>query len=124
IRSHPPAPRSFLSMDRVPRAGGPPARGARRFLGSPTAPGRETIYFDQLEVRRNVGLYGDLYALDRATGRLQEITFEARVTQPDLSPDEQSIVAIQDRVGARALVRVSGAVAGFSRTAIDTLVFE
>ena len=43
-------------------------------LGSTTAIGRETIYFDQEELQRNTGLYADLYALDRASGHVRAIT--------------------------------------------------
>ena len=35
---------------------------ATRYLGNTTGIGRDAIYFDQLELRRNVGLYSDLYA--------------------------------------------------------------
>jgi len=89
--------------------------------------GRRTIYFDQLEARRNVGLYGDLYAFDRATGHVRELTREARLTQPALSPDEQVIVAVQDRVGARALVTVRlkpDATGAPTASTVETLVFE
>ncbi|HZP47302.1 MAG TPA: hypothetical protein VFB07_02125 [Vicinamibacterales bacterium] len=77
---------------------------ASRYLGSTTAPGRERIYFDQLEVRRNVGLYSDLYALDRTTGAVSAITRDARLMDPDLSPDQSTLVAVQDRPGRRDLV--------------------
>ena len=80
---------------------------ARRYLGSTTAPGRVRIYFDQLEVRRNAGLYSDLYALDRASGRVSAVTREARLMDPDLSPDESTIVAVRDGAGERDVVLVS-----------------
>ena len=60
------------------------ARLATRYLGSTTAFGRERIYFDQLEQRRNTGLYSDLYALSRADGRVRRLTSEARLLDPDL----------------------------------------
>ena len=123
-------PHGFPTMNRVAAGGGEPAPVIRRFLGSTTATGRRTIYFDQLEARRNVGLYGDLYALDRATGGVRELTREARLTAPDLSPDERTIVAVQDRVGARALVIVglkadaAGSSTSPEVSAVETLVFE
>jgi hypothetical protein len=112
-------PHGFPSLKRVALGGGTPTEVTRRFLGSTTAAGRATLYFDQLERQRNVGLYGDLYALDRATGQLRPITSEARLTEPDLSPDERRLAAVQDRVGSRALVLVS-----VDGAAIDTLVAE
>lgn len=83
-----------------------PARVATRYLGSTSAPGRDVIYFDQQEVRRNVGLYSDLYAFERSTGRVRALTREARLMDPDLSPDESTIVAVRDRAGARDLVLI------------------
>src|SRR5205085_11332574 len=67
-------PHGFPTMNRVALGGSAPVPMARRYLGSTTAPGRDTIYFDQLEDRRNVGLYADLYAMDRASGRVRQIT--------------------------------------------------
>ena len=81
-------------------------RLATRYLGSVAAPGTSVIYFDQQEVRRNVGIYSDLYGLDRATGRIRTLTREARLMDPDLSPDGTTIVAVQDRTGGRDLVLV------------------
>ena len=75
-------------------------------IGSTTGVGRETIYFDQDEVQRNTGLYADLYALDRASGRVRRITSRARVIDPDLSPDETTIAAVQNTAGQRDLVLV------------------
>ncbi|HYM24004.1 MAG TPA: hypothetical protein VEU08_12385 [Vicinamibacterales bacterium] len=101
------SPHGFPSMKRVRLDGTRPVEVTRRYLGDTTAFGRERIYFDQLEVARNVGLYGDLYMLDRSSGRVVRLTSGARLTQPDLSRNERWLAAVQERVGARALVRIA-----------------
>ena len=45
------------------------ARWPRRYLGSTSAVTADAVIFDQQELRRNVGLYSDLYLLDRRFGR-------------------------------------------------------
>ncbi|HZT75482.1 MAG TPA: BamA/TamA family outer membrane protein [Vicinamibacterales bacterium] len=99
-------PDGFPAMYRINLDTRRDARLATRYLGSTTAPGRTAVYFDQQEVRRNVGSYSDLYALDRTSGRVTALTHEARVLDPDLSPDETTMVAVQDRPGARDLVAI------------------
>ena len=123
-------PNGFPAMNRLALDGSAPTRLVRRYLGSTTAVGRRTIVFDQQDLRRNTGLYSDLYSLDRASGRVRRLTFEARLLDPDLSPDEQTIVAVQDAPGRRDLVLVrlkadtndrknrTGVVSGFSRTVV------
>jgi len=96
----------FPAMYRVGLDGGAPQHIMRRYLGSTTALGRDAVYFDQLEIRRNVGVYGDLYRLSRGDGRVRRLTREARVHDPDLSPDAAVLVAVQDRPGQRDLVTV------------------
>ena len=83
-----------------------PYRLATRYLGSTSAPGRDFIVFDQLELRRNAGLYSDLYVLDRRSGRVRQLTSEARLLDPDLSPDESTLASVQDAAGRRDLVLV------------------
>jgi hypothetical protein len=98
-------PHEFPALMAVPLDGSaPPARVADRFGGQTAAVGRETIYFDQEERWRNAGQYRDLYAFDRRTGRVRALTREARVGDPDLSPDGTQLVAVQSRAGARDLV--------------------
>jgi WD40 repeat protein len=94
----------FPAMYRVGLNGDAPRRVIRRYLGSTTAPGRDAVYFDQLEIRRNVGVYSDLYALSRRDGRVRQLTREARLRDPDLAPDGRTIVCVQDRPGQRDLV--------------------
>lgn len=81
-------------------------RLATRFLGSTSAPSREgVIYFDQQERIRNSGTYSDLYAIDRRTRQVRRLTHDARLLDPDLSPDGQSLAAVRATTpGQRDLV--------------------
>src|SRR5262249_19801089 len=54
----------------------------------------------------NVALYGDLYRLERASGHVTRLTWGARLHDPDLSPDGQTLVAVQEKTGTRDLVLV------------------
>jgi hypothetical protein len=99
-------PDGFPSLNRVALDGSPPREITRRYFGSTTAIGVDDLYFDQQEVRRNTGVYSDLYAWSRATGRVRQLTREARLLDPDLSPDDRTIAAVQDRPGQRDLVLV------------------
>ena len=96
-------PHELPSLYQVP-LDGPPRRLITRYLGSTTGVGRRVVYFDQQEVRRNVALYADLYSLDRTTGDVRRLTREARLLDPDLSPDESTIAAVHDHDGRRDLV--------------------
>ena len=100
-------PHDFASLNQITLDGSAPRHVARRSLGSTTAIGRQTIYFDQDELRRNTGFYADLYALDRTSGRVRRVTSGARLLDPDLSPDEHTIAAVQNRPGQRDLVLVA-----------------
>jgi len=96
----------FPSLYRVALDGSEPQRVTTRYFGSTTAIGREAVYFDQMEVRRNTGFYSDLYEWSRQTGRVRQITREARLLDPDLSPDGRTLVCVQNRAGQRDLVLV------------------
>jgi Omp85 superfamily domain/WD40-like Beta Propeller Repeat len=99
-------PHGFPAMYRVGLDGAPPREIAKRYQGSTTAIGRDAVYFDQLEIRRNVGVYSDLYELSRSDGRIRQLTQESRLLDPDLSPDGETLVCVQDRPGQRDLVLV------------------
>ena len=99
-------PRGFPSLLRVALDGSAPRRIATRYLGSTSAIGRDVIYFDQIERRRNVGFYSDLYALSRAGGRVRALTSNARLRDPDLAPDGHALAATQEKPGQRDLVVV------------------
>ena len=81
-----------------------PRRLARRYLGSTSAISASTIYFDQQEVRNNVGVYSDLYAFDRRSADVRQLTHGARLLDPDLSPDGRTLVCAQNVAGRRDLV--------------------
>jgi len=100
-------PDGFPSLNRVPLDGSPPREITRRYLGSTTAIGRTDLLFDQQELRRNTGLYSDLYAWSRASGRVRQITFEQRLQDPDLSERGDRVACVQNRPGRRDLVIVS-----------------
>jgi hypothetical protein len=97
-------PHSLPELNRIQLDGTGPRRLTTRILGSTTAIGRDAIYFDQQDLRRNTGVYSDLYEWSRATGRVTRLTSEARVLDPDLSPDGTTLVAVQSRRGQRDLV--------------------
>ena len=99
-------PRGFPALYRVPLAGGDPRQVTTRYLGSTTGIGREVIYFDQIELRRNTGLYSDLYVFGRTDGRVRQLTSDARLQDPDLSPDGETLVCTHNRPGRRDLVLV------------------
>ena len=125
-------PDGFPAIYRVGLDGADRRRIVTRYLGSTTGIGRDWIYFDQIEQRRNTGLYSDLYAYSRTGDRVQPLTSGARLLDPDLSPDEQTLVAVQNRPGQRDLVLVTGvaqaiagpAKRGGGRPAITVLIAE
>ncbi len=111
------SPEGFPGLYEITRNGSPPRQIAERYFGSTTAVARDTIYFDQHELRRNSSLYSDLYGLDRATGHITQLTADVRLLDPDLSPDGATLVCVQAAPGRRDLVLVSIA-GGFTRTVL------
>ena len=79
-----------------------PRQLTTRYLGSTTGIGRDEIYFDQLELRRNVGLYSDLYAFSRADGRVRQLTSDARAARSG------SVARRRRRSSACRIARASG----------------
>jgi hypothetical protein len=119
-------PHELPSLYRLSLGDTTPTRLATRYLGSTVAPGPRAIYFDQQELRRETALYSDLFALDRRTGRTVALTREARLRDPDLSPDGRSLVATRDRTDRRELVvlRLPADAEASSRAPIRVLVSE
>jgi Tol biopolymer transport system component len=99
-------PDGFPALRSVLPDGSGSVQLATRYLGSTAAPASEVIVFDQQELRRSAGLYSDLFALDRRTGRVRELTREARLRDPDLSPDGRTLACVREGRGARELVLV------------------
>ena len=108
-------PHEFPAMYRLDLDTRQTERVTTRYLGTTTAPGRDVVYFDQQELQRNVGLYSDIFALQRASGTVSAVTREARLMDPDLSPDGSTLVAVQDHPGQRdlVLVRLKAVARGF-----------
>lgn len=97
-------PDAFPSLRTMDVDGRDDRRLSTRYQGSTVGVRRASIVFDQQEVRRNVGLYSDLYVLDRRTGDVRALTTGARLQDPDLSPDGRSIAAVRENRGQRELV--------------------
>lgn len=92
---------AILSID--PTSTPRPRPIATRFLGERLGVGERAIYFDQVELARNVALRSDLYELDRSTGAVRRITRGARALDPDLSPDGNTLACVLLEPGRRAL---------------------
>jgi Tol biopolymer transport system component len=127
-------PDGFPALDAIAVDGSGPRQLATRYLGSTVGIGQDSIVFDQQELHRNVGLYSDLYALDRRTGTVRALTRGQRLQDPDLSPDGESIICVRQKAGQRDLMLVrlrseaskTVGVSGSSRTVgeIVTLISE
>ncbi len=132
-------PDGFPALYRLALDGSAPRQVTTRYTGSTVGIGRDVLYFDQVERRRNVGFYSDLYMLVRADGSVRQVTSEARLLDPDLSPDGTTLVCTQGRPGQRDLVTVRlkpdtpgtggssspvSVVSTFSRTVITPLISE
>src|SRR5207342_3403220 len=108
------SPNEFPSLKAIPASGLPerfdeasvrtPRTLTTRYLGSTTGVSNHTLFFDQLDFRRSAGLYSDLYAFDRRSGQVRRLTREARLLDPDVSPDGRTLVAAREGRGARDLV--------------------
>jgi len=103
-------PHEFPSIEILNMEAGTSRSVASRYLGSALGVAGDWLVFDQLDLHRNTGLYGDLYAVDRTSGRVQALTSEARLLDPDVGPDGRAIVAVRQEPGYRSLVtfRLSG----------------
>lgn len=116
-------PHEFPALKVVSSSGGVPRTLTTRYLGSTATGNARTIVFDQRELARNVGLYSDLYALDRLTGGVRRLTTGARLLDPDLSSASGRLVAVRQTGDRRELVlaspRADGTLAG-----IQTLISE
>lgn len=97
-------PHEFPALYSIPAGGGTPQRLASRYLGRTSGTSAGAIVFDQQEIHRATALYSDLFLLDRQSGNVRALTDEARLVDPDLSPDGATIVAARQEAGRRALV--------------------
>lgn len=99
-------PETFPELRAVHADGSNDRRLATRYLGSTAGFVGGSAVFDQQEVRRGLGLYSDLYRLDRRTGEVRALTHESRLQDPDVSRDGQHVVAVREQAGRRELVRM------------------
>lgn len=97
-------PHGFPSLRSVSADGSASRPLATRYLGSTVGVARELLVFDQQELRRNAGLYSDLYLFDRQRGSARALTREQRLQDPDLSPDATMIACVREDRGRRDLV--------------------
>ncbi len=102
-------PHAFPALNVVSLDGTRPRRLATRYLGATSAPTPDAVIFDQQEIARNVGVYSDLYELDRTSGHVRRLTRGARLLDPDLSPDGRTIVSVREGRGHRELVLMARA---------------
>lgn len=75
-----------------------------RYGGTGLSVGRDEVIFDQLELVRGVALLSDLYVASTATGRTRRLTDEARLADPELSPDGRRLATIRHGAGERVLL--------------------
>ena len=117
------SPDGFPSLNAIAVDGSAERTLATRYLGSTSGVSRDLVVFDQQEIRRNVGLYSDLYALDRRTNHVRPLTSAARLLDPDLARDGTTIACVRAGNGQRDLVLVRIG-PGLSRTEVTTLISE
>ncbi len=97
-----------------------------RYLGSTTGVSDSVLVFDQQELRRNVAMFSDLYALDRRSGDVTALSRGSRLQDPDLSPDGRFVAAVREDRGRRDLViaELQRGTAGLALRPVQTLVSE
>jgi hypothetical protein len=86
-----------------------PAVVVTRYGGTGLSVGRDAVIFDQLEFVRGVALLSDLHVRSSTTGRTRRLTVEARLADPELSPDGRRLVAIRHVPGGRVLLVLDAA---------------
>jgi hypothetical protein len=75
-----------------------------RYGGSGLTVGHDIVLFDQVEIVRGAGLSSDLYAFDRGRTAVRRLTREARLVDPDLSPDGMRLAVVRTRPAGRELL--------------------
>jgi Tol biopolymer transport system component len=114
-------PDGFPSLNAVGVGGGDSRRLAWRYLGSTMGIWGPTIVFDQQQVHRNVGLYSDLFTIDRQTGAVRTLTSGERLQDPDLSADGMRVVAVR-QVAGRGEIVSADMTSGISRIRNETVL--
>ncbi|MBE3099690.1 MAG: hypothetical protein IMZ44_21445, partial [Planctomycetes bacterium] len=86
----------FPSLMLVPATGSAaPRRLAERYGGTRITSDGRLLVFDQVELSRSIALRSDLYSLDPDTRRVRRLTRDARLVEPDVSPDGRSVACIR-----------------------------
>lgn len=97
-------PEAYPELRAVSRDGARDRHLITRYLGSTVGFAGNAVVFDQQELRRGVGLYSDLFVLDRRTGDVRALTTESRLQDPDVSRDGRRVAAVRESAGRRELV--------------------
>jgi hypothetical protein len=97
-------PDEFPSLRAVREDGTDDRLLTTRYLGDVVGINGRFILFDQQELRRNVGLYSDLFVFDRRSRVTRAVSHEGRVQDPDLGPDGVSLVAVRENNGQREVI--------------------
>jgi len=94
----------FPALMIVPVDGGArPEPVVHRYGGTQITHNRQSIIFDQLDLSRSVALKSDLYTLDPRSRRVTRLTRDARLLEPDVSPDGTRLACVQLIDGVRTL---------------------
>jgi hypothetical protein len=93
-----------------------------RYLGDVAGISERFILFDQQELRRNVGVYSDLFVFDRRSRATVAVTHEGRVQDPDFGPDGASVVAVRENNGRRDVISGRLEISGRSVSVVDVHV--
>ena len=78
------------------------------------------LLYDQLEFVRGSAMLSDLYLHDPATGRTRRLTSEARLVDPDWSPDGRLIAAVRITPARRELVVLDSAALAAARLPVGS----
>ena len=89
------SPHHFPALMAVPSRGGVPRVVTDRYLGTRIAVLGPRLLYDEIDRVRNVGLQGDLYLFDTATGERRRVTRQARAQDPDVTASGRVVCTIQ-----------------------------
>jgi hypothetical protein len=94
-----------LGAVNVEGGGMPPSRKvADRFGGRGLSVSGGLVFFDEIEIRATVALRSDIHVLELATGRTWRLTSDARLLEPDVSPDGRLLACVHvEADGTRSL---------------------
>jgi hypothetical protein len=117
-------PHGFPSLFALRAGASAPVKIVDRYLGSATSPTGTSLVFDQFDLVRNVGLQSDLYARDATHGAVRRLTNGARASDPDVSPDGETIVFTVQRADRREIATMKFERTPSRASSIETLISE